>query len=55
VRAADTSTLGALSSVDLATTILFTADPVSAGSTVIKAVHITELRTASMPFVPPPA
>lgn len=46
VRAADASTLGSPSSVDLATTILFTDDPISAGSTVIKAVHVTELRTA---------
>ncbi|HEX3069491.1 MAG TPA: hypothetical protein VHX14_13050, partial [Thermoanaerobaculia bacterium] len=46
VRAADASTLGSPSSVDLATTILFTDDPMSAGSTIIKAVHITELRTA---------
>ena len=46
VRAADASTLGSPSSVDLATTILFTDDPVSVGSTVIKAVHVTELRTA---------
>jgi uncharacterized repeat protein (TIGR01451 family) len=46
VRAADASTLGSPSSVDLATTILFTDDPLSTGSTVFKAVHITELRTA---------
>jgi uncharacterized repeat protein (TIGR01451 family) len=46
VRAADASTLGSPSSIDLATTILFTDDPLSTGSTIIKAVHITELRTA---------
>ncbi len=46
VRAADSSTLGSPSNVDLATTILFADDPMSAGSTIIKAVHITELRTA---------
>ena len=31
---------------DLATTISFTNDPIVAGSTPIKAVHLTELRTA---------
>jgi len=46
VRAADATTLGSPSSIDLATTILFTDDPVSGGSTFIKAVHIMELRTA---------
>lgn len=34
------------SNVDLATTVIFTDDPLIAGSTVIKAVHLAELRTA---------
>lgn len=34
------------SNSDAATTIVFTDDPVAAGSTLIKAVHVTELRTA---------
>jgi uncharacterized repeat protein (TIGR01451 family) len=46
VRAVDASTIGSLSNVDLATTILFTDDPIIAGSTFIRAVHLTELRTA---------
>jgi hypothetical protein len=36
----------ALSNVDAATTIFFTDDPLVVGSTLIKAVHITELRSA---------
>jgi uncharacterized repeat protein (TIGR01451 family) len=40
------STVGPASNTDLATTILFTDDPVIAGSTRIKAVHLNELRTA---------
>jgi hypothetical protein len=34
------------SAVDLATTIVFTDDPLVAGQTVVKAVHFTEARTA---------
>lgn len=37
---------GALSALDPATTVIFTDDPLVAGSTRIKAVHITQLRTA---------
>jgi hypothetical protein len=32
--------------VDIATTVLFTDDPLIAGSTIVKAAHVTELRTA---------
>jgi uncharacterized repeat protein (TIGR01451 family) len=46
IRAADTSVAGLPGSIDLATTILFTDDPISIGQTMAKAVHITELRTA---------
>ena len=48
VRAVDaiTGTPTAYSTPDLATTVLFTDDPVVASSTVVKAAHITELRTA---------
>jgi hypothetical protein len=47
VREVDGSNnVGPPSNLDLATTILFTDDPVVARSTVIKAVHLTELRTA---------
>lgn len=37
---------GALSSSDPATTVLFADDPIVAGSTRVKATHITQLRTA---------
>jgi len=40
------STVSPPSNVDLATSVMFTDDPVVAGSTVIKAVHLTQLRTA---------
>jgi uncharacterized repeat protein (TIGR01451 family) len=46
VRAVDTSAVGPPSNVDIATTIFFTDDPIVPGSTTIKAVHVTELRTA---------
>jgi hypothetical protein len=47
VRAVDASNnAGFLSTADLATTIVFTNDPLVAGSTVIKAVQLTELRIA---------
>ncbi len=52
VLATDGSNTGLPSSKDLATTIVFTDDPVVAGSTIIKAVHFTELRTASLTVVP---
>ena len=46
VRALDAATnAGPYSGVDLATTVIFTDDPLNAGATV-KAVHITQLRTA---------
>ena len=37
---------GPLSALDPATTVIFTDDPLVAGSTRIKAIHITQLRTA---------
>ena len=46
VRATDGSNVSPSSNTDLATTILFTDDPVAPASTIIKAVHVTELRTA---------
>lgn len=47
VRAFDAaSTAGPYSSTDLATTVIFTDDPLVAGVTIVKAVHITQLRTA---------
>lgn len=38
--------LGPLSAPDPATTVLFTNDPLAAGVTVIRATHLTEVRTA---------
>jgi hypothetical protein len=46
VRANTASASGAYSNMDHATTILFTDDPLIAGSTRVKAVHLTQLRTA---------
>jgi uncharacterized repeat protein (TIGR01451 family) len=46
VRAADSTAIGLPSNLDLATTILFTDDPIVAGSTTMKTAHVTELRTA---------
>ena len=47
VRAVDGSgNRSSYSNMDLATTVLFTEDPLVAGTTVAKAVHINELRTA---------
>ena len=47
VRAVDsTATASAYSNPDLATTILFTDDPLVPSSTIIKAVHLTQLRQA---------
>ena len=34
------------SNVDLATTVIFTDDPLSGGTTAVKAAHVTQLRTA---------
>jgi len=51
VRAVDVSiNLSAYSNVDAATTIVFTDDPLVAASTVVKVVHINELRTAVNAF-----
>ena len=47
VRAMDSSARASqLSAPDAATTILFTDDPVMAGATAVKSLHITEVRTA---------
>src|SRR5258708_38259081 len=47
VRAVDgSSNRSPSSNIDLATTVIFTDDPLVAGSTIVKAVHLTELRTA---------
>jgi YD repeat-containing protein len=47
VRAVDgTGNFSGYSNVDLATTITFTDDPLTAGTTLVKAQHITELRQA---------
>ena len=47
VRAvASPGTIGAFSNVDVATAIVFTDDPLLAGTTTMKAAHINELRSA---------
>ena len=46
VRATDVSNVGPPSNIDLATTFLFTDDPAIPGMTIVKAMHIAELRTA---------
>jgi hypothetical protein len=46
VRAINSGGASGYSPIDHATTILFTDDPLIAGVTVIKAVHLAELRTA---------
>jgi hypothetical protein len=47
VRGVDSANnVGPLSNADIATTVMFTDDPVVAGSTTIQAVHLAELRTA---------
>lgn len=47
VRARDAgANTGPYSSTDLATTVIFTDDPANSGSTLVKGVHVTELRTA---------
>jgi hypothetical protein len=48
VRAVDSvGTLSGYSNVDPATTVFFTDDPLIAGSTIVKAAHVNELRTAA--------
>lgn len=42
--------MSGLSDVDAATTVVFTDDPVMAGATLIKLVHVTELRNAVNAF-----
>ncbi len=46
VRAAGPNFPGTLSAPDIATTVVFTDDPIVIGSTLLKGVHLTELRTA---------
>jgi hypothetical protein len=46
VRGIDSTAVGAPSNTDFASTIVFSDDPLVAGSTKIKAIHISELRTA---------
>jgi len=46
VRAVNAAGTSGDSNVDLATTVIFTDDPLVPGVTVIKAVHLAELRTA---------
>jgi uncharacterized repeat protein (TIGR01451 family) len=46
VRARAGSAVSPVSNADLATTIVFTDDPINTGVTKMKAVHLTELRTA---------
>jgi hypothetical protein len=46
VRASDATRVSVFSNLDLATTITFTDDPLVAGSTAVKAVHLTQLRQA---------
>jgi hypothetical protein len=46
VRAINANTSSGDSTADLATTVMFTDDPIMPRQTVIKAVHLTELRTA---------
>lgn len=46
VRAANGTVLSTYSNLDHATTIIFTDDPLVAGVTRIKAIHITQIRTA---------
>jgi uncharacterized repeat protein (TIGR01451 family) len=47
VRARDVGgNRGPSSNFDIATTVMFTDDPISIGSTVIQATHVSELRTA---------
>jgi hypothetical protein len=46
VKATNLAGSSANSAPDLATTVIFTDDPLVAGTTLIKAVHLAELRTA---------
>lgn len=46
VRATNASTQSTDSPADIATTVVFTDDPLVAGTTPVKAVHLAELRTA---------
>ena len=46
VQPLDNAVVGPSSNPDLATTIFFTDDPLTNGSTKVRAVHLTELRTA---------
>jgi len=46
VRAAGPSFPGTLSASDIATMVVFTDDPIVIGSTLLKGVHLTEVRTA---------
>lgn len=46
VRALDATNATAVSNRDAATTVLFTDDPLTAGTSVMKAVHIVQLRAA---------
>jgi hypothetical protein len=46
VKSVSSTAVSGPSNVDLATTFFFTNDPVSARSTIIQAIHFTELRTA---------
>jgi len=46
VRTIDAATPSGYSNIDVATTVIFTDDPLVALSTKVKAVHFTELRTA---------
>ena len=50
VRAVDTSGAVADSAIDVATTVMFSNDPLVARQTVIKAAHIMQLRTAINAF-----
>jgi fibronectin type 3 domain-containing protein len=46
VRALSGGTTGPFSAADLATTVIFTDDPLIAGTTTVKAAHVDELRVA---------
>jgi len=50
VRAVDAAITSGFSSVDPATTILFTDDPLVAQSTLVKTIHFTQLRSAVNAF-----
>lgn len=46
VRAVASGAMSAFSNIDLATTVMFTDDPPTVGSTAVKAIHLNELRQA---------